>query len=228
MSQITNTTFDFLNDLKENNHKEWFQANKKRYEASHAEVIAFADELLSQVNEFDVIETASGKKSLMRIYRDIRFSKDKTPYKSHWAGGFRRAGADRRGGMYFHIQPGNKSMIGGGFWGPNKEDLLLIRNQIASDAQPLRDVLSSEAFTSYFGRMNGEQVKTAPKGFAKDHENIDLLKYKQYLISKTFSDDEVLSADFVGLVAKGFKQMLPFFDCFTDYLTTTLNGESII
>ena len=139
----------------------------------------------------------------------------------------KRSGAERRGGMYFHISPGN-THIAGGFWGPNKDDLLLIRQQIALDAEPLKEVLKSGAFRQFFGQMVGEQVKTAPKGFAKDQENIELIRFKQFIISHRFSDEEVLSADFVETVAKGFNQMMPFFDVMTMYLTTNLNGESTL
>ena len=227
MAKITAITFDFLNDLRENNNKEWFQENKNRYEASHLEMIAFAEEVIRLVNDFDVIETASGKKSLYRIYRDVRFSKDKTPYKTHWSGQLKRAGQSRRGGMYFGIEP-NNSMIGGGFWGPNKDDLLLIRKQIEMDADLLRDVLENESFKDFFGGMSGDQVKTAPKGFEKTHPNIDLLRYKQYLIGKHYNDNEVLRKDFAEQIAEGFRKMMPFFQCFTEYLTTDLNGESLI
>jgi len=227
MAQITSLTFDFLKDLKENNHKEWFQQNKDRYEASREEMIAFAEDVLQQVNEFDVIETPSGKKSLYRIYRDVRFSKDKTPYKNHWSGSFRRAGAERRGGMYFGIEP-NNTMMGGGFWGPNKEDLLHIRKQLEADAQPLEEILQSTDFQGYFGNMEGEQLKTCPKGFEKTHPKVALLRYKQYLVMKKFSDKEVLSPNFSSMIAEGFQKMLPFLNCFTEYLTTDMNGESLI
>ena len=115
MSQIKASNFKFLKDLKKNNNRDWFTENKKRYQNEHEEIISFADALLTKMNEHDVIETPSGKKSLFRIYRDVRFSKDKSPYKTHWAGGFKRATAARRGGYYFHIQPGDQSFIGGGF-----------------------------------------------------------------------------------------------------------------
>ena len=142
---ITDLTFNFLKDLKENNNRDWFQENKKRYDASHKEVYTFADALIERLNQKDVIETPSGKKSLFRIYRDVRFSKNKQPYKTNRTGSFRRAGADRRGGFYFCIEPGN-TMIGGGFYAPSKEDLQLLRDQISLDAQPLRDVLNNKGF----------------------------------------------------------------------------------
>ncbi len=225
--QIDKNVFTFLKKIKKNNNREWFTKNKSEYEAAHQSMIAFADDLLIEMEKFDGIETVSGKKSLMRIYKDIRFSKDKTPYKSHWGGGFRRATAARRGGFYYHIEPGN-SFVGGGFWGPSKEDLLLIRQQIELNSEPLRKVIDSKAFKSSFGKMEGEQLKTAPKGFDKEHADIDLLRYKQFLVSTPLNDDDLMSKNGSQIVAKHFKAMIPFFDVMSEYLTTNLNGESTI
>lgn len=227
MSCITKHTFTFLKNLKKNNTKPWFEAHRADYEQSHAEVLCFVEKLQEAMQAYDVIEPVSPKRSLMRIYRDIRFSKDKTPYKIFWGGSLKRAGAERRGGMVFRIQPGN-SYIAGGFWAPNKEDLLHIRRQIAADPGPLRDVLGSKAFKNYFGALYGEQLKTAPKGFDKEHPDIDLLNYKQFLVKHMFTDKEVLQEDYVEQVAKGFSNMQPFFDAMTEYLTTDLNGVSLL
>ena len=106
--------FDFLNTLQKNNNREWFAEHKDEFLKEQALLEAFADDVLKQLNTQDVIETVSGKKSMYRIYRDTRFSKDKTPYKTHWSGSFKRAGKSRRGGYYFHIEPGN-SFVAGGF-----------------------------------------------------------------------------------------------------------------
>ncbi|MEZ4687134.1 MAG: DUF2461 domain-containing protein [Bacteroidia bacterium] len=125
--------------------------------------------------------------------------------------------------MYFHIAP-DENFIGGGFWGPSKEDLQHIRKQLEADASPLRKVINSKAFQDYFGELHGEQLKTAPKGFEKEDPNVDLLRYKQFLVSRKFSEEEAMSPGYAGKVADGFKRMLPFFDVMTDYLTTDLNG----
>lgn len=227
MNPITKNNFTFLKGLAQNNQREWFEQNKVAYESARMEVAAFADEVMGYMKSFDVLSTVSGKKSMYRIYRDIRFSKDKTPYKTNWSGSFSRAGADRRGGYYYHISPGN-SFIGGGFWGPNKDDILLLRQQIEGDSTPLRAVIESKDFKNYFGALLGDQLKTAPKGFDKESPEIDLLRYKQFIVKHDFTDKEVLSADFPQLVAEGFKNMLPFFNVMTEYLTTDLNGESTL
>lgn len=227
MSQITKQTFQFLNDLNENNQREWFNKNKEAYEAAREEILAFTDELIVLMNGKDQLVNESGKKSVYRIHRDVRFSKNKAPYKIYLGGHLERLGADRRGGYHFQIQPGN-SFIMGGFFGPNSQDLLLIRQQIEADAAPLKEVLASKTFKGYFGELQGDRVKTAPKGFKKDHENIELLRYKQFLLKHSFTDKEVLSRNFVTKMAEGLLNMLPFFDVMTTYLTTDLNGISLI
>jgi uncharacterized protein (TIGR02453 family) len=181
---------------------------------------------LRELNKHDVIETPSGKKSLHRIYRDIRFSKDKTPYKANWSGNYKRAGKYRRGGYYFHLEPGN-SYIAGGFWGPNPQDLKRIRDDIDFDASSLRKIIKSKSFTTTFGTLKGEQLKTAPKGFEAGHEAIDLLRYKQFLLIRKFSDKEVLSARFLKEANQTFKNMRPFFDYMSEVLTTDTNGLEV-
>ncbi|MFK7972253.1 MAG: DUF2461 domain-containing protein [Bacteroidia bacterium] len=227
MDHISKHTINFIQALAKNNNRKWFQANKADYERSLEEVRAFGDEIIAEVSTFDMIDTPSGKKSIYRIYRDVRFSKNKVPYKTHWAGSLKRSGASRRGGMYYHLEPGN-SFVAGGFWAPHKDDLLLIRKQIEADADPLRKVLSSKGFKDNFGELQGEQLKTSPKGFDKEHKNIDLLRFKQFLCYKKFSDKEMMSPGFVNKVAAAFEAMLPFLDVMTEYLTTDLNGVSTI
>lgn len=216
-------TFDFLTKLKKNNNRDWFGEHKDEYTRSHEEMIAFADEVITKLKASDNIATASGKKGLKRIYRDTRFSNNKTPYKSGWSCGITRATTSLRGGYYFRIEPGN-SVIAGGFWGPDSKDLKLIREQIAQDPEELRTILANKAFGSYFGQMEGEQVKTAPKGFSKEDPAIDLLRFKQFLLVKNFTDEEVMDPNFAEMIADGFKRMRPFHDYFSYILTHDLNG----
>ncbi|MBL4594686.1 MAG: DUF2461 domain-containing protein [Flavobacteriales bacterium] len=227
MSTISKANFNFLKQLKKNNDRDWFNTHKDEYLIQHQNTIDFADALLLEMNKHDNIETPTGKKSLFRIYRDVRFSKDKSPYKTHWAGGFKRSTKQLRGGYYFHIEQGN-TMVGGGFWSPNKDDLQRIREDIASDDTGLRKILTSKSFKDTFGTLDGEQLKTCPKGFNKEHPAIDLLRYKQFIISKKFTDKEVLSPDFHKKINDTFKKMRPFFDYMSESVTTDLNGESIV
>lgn len=222
-ARIYPSSLDFLNLLRDHNERDWFGINKPAFETEQQKMEVFADALLAELNKSDVIETPSGKKSLYRIYRDTRFSKDKTPYKTHWSGSFKRATKYRRGGYYFHIEQGN-SFLAGGFWGPSKDDLKLIRENIAFDTAPLREILQSRSFVSTFGELRGEQLKTTPKGFPADHEAIDLLRYKQFLLIRRFTDEEILNEGFLFAAVETFRNMRPFFDHMTEILTTDSNG----
>ena len=220
--KIPASSFDFLSQLKKNNNRDWFNEHKDEFIKEQHHIELFAESLLEELRSHDLIETPSGKKSLHRIYRDIRFSKEKTPYKTNWSGSFKRAGK-LRGGCYFHIEKGN-CFIAGGFWAPNPDDLKRIREDLAFDDMPLRKILKSKSFSSTFGEMQGEQLKTTPKGFDAENSAIDLLRYKQFLLIRNFTDKEVLDSTFLKEANQTFKNMRPFFDYMTDVLTTDING----
>lgn len=228
MTTITKENFAFLKNLANNNNRDWFTENKPEFLKQQLNATTFGDELISLMNQHDLIETPNGKKSLYRIYRDVRFSKDKTPYKTSWGMHFKRATKQLRGGYYLHIETGDKSFVGGGFWSPNKEDLQRIREEIILDASELREIINSKTFLETFGTLDGEQLKTAPRGFEKEHPDVDLLRYKQFLFGKKFSDKEVLDNNFMKNVNETFIAMRPFFDYMSSVLTTDLNGESTI
>jgi len=219
-------TLDFLKKLSKNNHKEWFTKNKEQYQKAFNESIAFADALLAEMNKHDTIETPSGKKSLYRIYNDVRFSKDKSPYKNNLSGGLRRATKYLRGGYYYHIEP-NNSFVAGGFWAPNAEDLLHIRNHISADPKTLKGILNQASFKKTFGTLLGEQVKTAPRGFDISDPAIELIRHKQFIVKHTFTNEEVLAPNFHVLVSNTFKKMRPYLDYMSEVLTTDLNGAEI-
>jgi uncharacterized protein (TIGR02453 family) len=220
---ITKEVFHFLKDLEKNNTREWFAENKSRFKNLESDVKAFFASVMENLKQHDEIE----KMKMFRIYRDVRFSKDKSPYKSHLAGSFTRAGARLRGGYYLHLKPGD-SFMATGFWEPNKEDLLRIRKELELDAEDFKKVINDKKFKKYWGDLVGDEVKTAPKGFNKEHPNIDLIKKKQYIFVRKFSDKEVLSKDFAKLVDESFKAIRPYFDLMGDILTTNLNGESLL
>jgi uncharacterized protein (TIGR02453 family) len=221
------SVFSFLEQLKAHNDRNWFAANKAIYQQAATVVAAFADGLLEEMNKHDVIETASGAKSLYRIYRDIRFSKDKTPFSTYWGGRFKRAGKQRRGGYYYHLEPGGKTFLLCGFWAPDPQDLRLIREDIAFDPAPLRNILTDPVFVKDFGGLWGEQLKTSPKGFDSAHDAIDLLRYKQFLVRRQFSDEEVLNGSFFTLANQTFQSMRPFLDYMSEVLSADTNGLTI-
>lgn len=215
--------FEFLSALKKNNNKAWFDENKPRYVEAQSILKAFASEVKDRLELHDEIEGVK----VFRIYRDVRFSKDKTPYKNNLGMSFVRATPARRGGYYLHIEP-NNCFLAGGFWNPESKDLKRIRQELDLDAQPLREIIANKTFIKHFGSLQGEEVKSAPRGYKKDHPNIDLLKKKQFLLIENFSDKEVMNADFLDRVAAGFKAMRPFHDFMSEVLTTNMNGESIL
>lgn len=190
-------------------------------------IIAFADALLTEMNKHDKIETPSGKESLFRIYKDVRFSKDKTPYNTHWNGAFKRATKKLRGGYYFNIKPGN-SFLAGGFWNPEPKDLKRIRQDIDVNFECWEKLLSKSIILKTFGTMTGDQVSSAPRGYSKDHPAIHLLRYKQFILKHEFTDTEVCSPGFLYKVNDVFKKMRPFFDYMSDILTTDGNGMPVI
>lgn len=220
---LTNSTFEYLDLLKKNNNRDWFTDNKKRFEVENKNAKNFFTEVLADLEKIDSIE----RMQVFRIYRDVRFSKDKTPYKTHFSVGFTRTKPLLRGGMYLHIEDGG-SFVGGGFWEPNNEDLQRIRKELELDASELRAIINDATFKQFFKNgLEGEELKTAPKGFDKTHPDIDLIRKKQFLIGRNFSNKEVLASNFKDEVVKTFAAMRPFFDYMSDVLTTDLNGESL-
>jgi len=222
---IEKTTLVFLKDLAKNNNREWFSENKSRYLQAQNNVIQFLDQLVIKMNQHDRLETQSGKESLYRIYNDVRFSKDKTPYNPRFAGNLRRHKPLLRGGYYFWIKHG-ESRVGCGFTYPNAEDLLRIRQDINTNYKQWKRLLNSKAIQSVFGDMQGDQLKTVPRGFAKDHPAINLLRYKQFWFDHPFTDKEVMADDFIDQINKTFKSIRPFFNHMSEVLSTDLNGES--
>lgn len=217
-----NTIFPFLEDLKHNNNREWFAENKNQYDAAKAEADSIFDAIYDELLKVENLEPL--KK--YRIYRDIRFSKDKTPYKNHFSAHSGRVKPHQRGGIYIHFEKDN-CFIGGGFWGPAPEDLLRIRHSI-DYSNELEKIITDKSFVRTFGQLYGDELKTVPKGFSKDHERIALLRKKQFLLIKHFKDKEIDQPDFPHKIAEIYRQMLPFFYYMTEVLTTNENGESII
>ena len=226
MATISKSTIKYLKDLKKNNHKEWFEKNRAKYELAYEEMYAFGIALQTEMSKHDDLVELSPKKIIKRIYRDVRFSKDKTPYKGYIMGGLKRDTVWKRGGYMFRVMPG-ASGIGCGFWAPDKNDLKLIRTHIAQDAAPLRKILKSKKFKDTFGELQGDQLKKAPQGFDPEHENIDLLRFKQFLTYRQFSDKEVTDKNFLKEAVKTLRAVRPFFDYMSDVLTHDTNGVAL-
>jgi uncharacterized protein (TIGR02453 family) len=224
---ISKSNLAFLKDLKKNNNRDWFLKNKTCYDEALHNIILFADALLSEMRKHDNLENKSGRSSVFRIYRDVRFSKDKSPYKTYWGGSFKRATKKLRGGYYFQIAPGD-SLAAGGFFSPNPADTLRIRTDMNLNFKDWKKLLSDKKFKTTFGEMKGEKVSTSPKGFSKDNPAIELLRYKQFYFEHRFTDKEVMSNDFLKNLNQTFKTMRPYFDYMSEVLTTDVNGISLI
>ena len=223
-SVVNSTIFKFLTDLNENNNREWFAENKEYYQKEEEKIKNFFTAINESLSSIDNI----GRMKSYRIYRDIRFSKDKTPYKTYRSCSFKRASESLRGSYHLEITTGG-SFLAAGFWQPNKEDLLRIRKEFELDSSYIKKIFSNKEFVSNFsGFHEKNSLKQAPAGFNKNDPNIDLIKKKDFILLQKFTDEEVLSKDFHTSVINSFKTVRPFFDYMSDVLTTNLNGESIL
>lgn len=220
---ISPKLFQFLEEIAANNNREWFSANKESYLEHHVFMKNFVAAIQEQMEQYDLIEKAK----LYRIYRDVRFSKDKSPYKTHFGGWLKRATAERRGGYYFHISP-KQTVISGGFWRPNAADLKRIRNEFVASDTEIRAIIAAQNFQEKFGNISGEAVKTAPRGFDKTHPSIDLIGKKQFVVQRFFTNKAVLSPNFLEEIVTTFLSMRPFFDYMSDILTTDGNGLPLV
>ncbi len=217
-------TLNFLKYLKENNNREWFANHKSAYDSIVKENKVFFNDIQSELQKHDSLNEIH----IFRIYKDVRFSKDKSPYKTNLGAGLSRVKPKLRGGYHILIEPDN-SFVGGGFWSPNNEDLLRIRKEFEANTTEIEVITSNDTFVEYFGELKGEEgVKTAPKGFDKNHPAIDLIKKKQFIVQRKFTDKEVLSKDFQQEIIATFLAIRPFFDYMSEILTADLNGESLV
>lgn len=220
MGQINKSTLDFLNGLKYNNNREWFLKNQSAYKEAKNNFESFVQEIINGISAFDqIIRGLEVKNCVYRINRDIRFSNDKTLYKSHLGAFIVRGGkknGDKFAGYYFHIEPG-KSMIAGGAYMPPSPWLNAIRENISDDPEEFLKIISEKNFIEYFGQIEGEKLKSAPKGYPSDHPHIDLLKFKSFLVTNDVPDKEVLAPDFLFHVVSVFKAMKPLNDFLSNY-----------
>ncbi|KAJ7481716.1 hypothetical protein FB451DRAFT_1394349 [Mycena latifolia] len=250
--QISQNTLNFLMQLKDPkcNDREWFKLNGQRGFSSRLHRLTFrlADPVyrLAEQEWKDFIEVFTDllvevdgqipplppKDSIHRIYRDIRFSNDKTPYKQNFSASFSRSG---RKGIFAGFKPGNHSMIAAGTWCPGKNELDTIRLNIQRDPTRLRQIISAPAFVKYFGEAKAgakrnifgmdDELKVAPKGIAKTHKDIDLLKCRSFCVSYEFTDAQVLSPDFKNTVAGVATIVMPFVHCLNDMMTVAPDAE---
>ena len=208
---LSKISVEFLKDLEKNNNREWFQANKSRFEAAKSEFLVLVSGLIGEMNNIDPeIGPVNPKDTVFRIYRDVRFSKNKSPYKNnmgtHLIKGGKKSG---NAGYYFHLEPG-ASFAGGGIWQPMPDKLKIIRNEIYDNIDEFKSIIGDKNFKTTFGEISGDRLKTPPKGFPKDFPDIDLLKFKSFTVFKNIPDNMLLSKNLTSEISAIFKQMYPF------------------
>ncbi|WP_167604606.1 DUF2461 domain-containing protein [Maribellus sediminis] len=201
---------EFLKELAANNNREWFQDNKKWYDQSREKVLFLTDVLINEIGKFDPeVRGLQPKDCMFRIFRDVRFSHDKRPYKTNFGSFICKGGRKSMNpGYYFHLEPGG-CFVGGGIYMPPAEPLRTIRSFMADHAEEFLEFTQDPDFKKDFPEMYDDRLKTAPKGFPKDHEHMDLLRYKSFIYSKTFSDKVVKSDKYIETMVDTFHQLYP-------------------
>lgn len=201
---------DFLKQLSENNNREWFNDNRKWYEESREKILFLTDVLINEIGNFDpAVRGLLPKDCVFRIFRDVRFSKDKRPYKTNFGSFICKGGRKSMNpGYYFHIEPGG-SFVAGGIYMPPSPVLKSIRSYMADHAEEFLDITSNKDFTKQFPEMYNDKLKLAPKGFPKDHKYIELLKYKSYIYSKTLEEKTITNTNYIKEVVRLYEQIYP-------------------
>ena len=202
---------NFLKELKDNNHKPWFDENRERYQNLRKEMVRLIQELIPQIAQFDPsILPLEPKDCIFRINRDIRFSNDKTPYKTNMGAYMARGGRKSPyGGYYLHIEPGG-SFLAGGIYQPSSAVLKEVRSEIYYDVEKFKSIILDKTFKTYFKEIWSEKLKSAPRGFPSDWPDIELLKFKHYTVIHELQDDKIIQKDFPDFAIKVFKVLQPF------------------
>jgi len=201
---------NFLSELKVNNNKEWFDQNRSRYEESRKKILFLTELVIHEINSFDPeIGAQNPKDCVFRIFRDVRFSNDKTPYKINMGSFIAKGGRKSMGaGYYLHIEPGG-SFVGGGAYCPPADSLKALRTEIFDHPDEFKRLISSNSFQKTYPEMYDDKLKTAPKGFPKDFPEIDLLKYKSYAFTSRIADSDVVGDTFVSKGVTAFRELSP-------------------
>jgi uncharacterized protein (TIGR02453 family) len=211
---LSKEVFQFLEALQANNTREWFAANKPLYETAHKQVEAFVQQVIDGIIGFDkTIDPVAASKCIFRIYRDVRFATDKSPYKTNFGASIAKGGKKMgTAGYYIHIEPGG-SFVGGGIYMPEASTLKSIRSEIYFNSPAFKKILNGKEFKSIYGELGDfDKLKKPPKDFPADFADIDLLKYRSYIVMREVSKKEALSPDYLKNVLHAFKTMKPFVD----------------
>lgn len=220
-------TLNFLRDLAQHNNRDWFQANRPRYDAAKAEFELFITRVLARINTTQPLGTTTAKDCIFRINRDVRFSKDKSPYKLNLAAGIGPGGrSSGRIDYYFHLQPNGETFIGAGMYQPLPTELAAFRQEIDYNPAGLKAIIDADDFRAYFPEIWGESLKTTPKGYPADHPDIDLLKRKQVFFSHRYTDREITGPNFADELARACALIKPYCDFLNDLFYGDHNQET--
>lgn len=209
---LEKSTIKFIADLRSNNQRDWFQANKARYEAARQDFISFLDGLLPAVAAFEPVAMGQHAKELLfRIYRDVRFSLNKNPYKDHFGAYLAEGGRKSiNPGYYLHISSQDQSFIAAGLWMPPPAPLKAVRQEIDYNLSAFESIIKEPAFAGFFGEIEGEKLKTTPKGYEADNPALPYLRYKSWLVSHPLPDAVVTSDGLFDEVIKAIELAQPF------------------
>ena len=207
---LSPSIYEFLLELRENNNRDWFQANKSKYETAKKDFELFVELSIEQIKEIDPnIAGLNAKECIFRIFRDVRFSNDKRPYKTNFGAFLTKGGRKSKyGGYYIHIEP-EQSFLGGGCYMPAANVLKANREEIYHNPEEFIGIVENPEFVKHYPELYGEKLKSAPRGFPKDFEHIGLLNYKHYAVGKTISDEIVNSEKFSKEIIKAFTALYP-------------------
>jgi uncharacterized protein (TIGR02453 family) len=215
MPRIDSSTLKFLSDLSHNNDRIWFAENRRNYTEARDNYLIFVQAVINEIVRFEPeFMGLEAKHCVFRINRDIRFSTDKSVYKTNFGAFMVRGGkknGDKFPGYYLHIEPGS-SFVAGGAYIPPSPWLNAIRDNIVYSGDKLVKIINSKEYSNYFSGLEGEKLKLPPRGYSKDHPHIELIKMKSFLAERSFSDDEVTNPAFFDVVTGAFRAMKPLND----------------
>lgn len=221
-----NKLIEFLSELSQNNNRDWFNEHKNEFVQLKDEFENYIDKLIPKIRDVDLtIGAIQAKNCIFRIYRDVRFSKNKDPYKTHFGAYIASGGRKSKTcGYYLHIDP-NESFIAAGAYAPESQTLKEIRYEIMDHANSFKELIENKEFKRLYGELSGEKLKTAPKGFPKDFEYLDLIKYKSYEVFHKLDMDLILSDNFDNYLLKAIKIAVPYNHFFNKVIEHVLNEE---
>lgn len=209
---LQRSTLKFLKDLRQNNNKPWFDENKTQYQQTKEDFETLVQQIIDGLSRMDPgLEGLTVKDCVFRIYKDVRFSKDKTPYKANMGASFSKGGKKSPyGGFYFHLEPGGNNFAGGGIWMPDAPEIKKIRQEIDYNFSEFQGIVGQKDFIRYFGKVNGDTLKTAPQGYHEDNPAIAYIKLKSFVVTHSMSDDAVTQPTLVRDILRTYAVMQPF------------------